>query len=131
MNPSLTQVELQALELHLTQLHMASIRTHYALQAQAAAQEGWSYEAYLAQLFEAEIARRTRNRLQRRIKGARFPLPKELADFDFAAAPQLNRQLVMNLAQGHYLSAAEADPLARNHRRRPAQNTRRRHTAAA
>lgn len=114
MNPSLTLVEIQALEQHLTQLHMASIRTHYAAQAQTAAQAGWSYEAYLAQLFADEIARRTRNRLQRRIKEARFPLAKELADFDFAAAPQLNRQLVMNLVQGHYLVAAESVLLVGN-----------------
>ena len=51
--------------------------------------------------------RRTRNRLVRRIKEAHFPIRKELADFDFAALPQLNKQKILNLAQGHYLDQAE------------------------
>jgi DNA replication protein DnaC len=102
------------LEQHLTQLHLASIRTRYHTQAQTAAQAGWSYEAYLAELFAEEIEQRTRNRLQRRIKEARFPLHKELADFDFAAAPHLNRQIVMALAQGAYIPTAESVLLVGN-----------------
>ena len=54
------------------------------------------------------------NRRQRRIKEAHFPLLKELADFDFACVPQLNRQQVLELAQGHYLDQAETVLLVGN-----------------
>ena len=74
--------------------------------AQTATARGWPYEAYLAELIQQEVDRRARNRRQRRIKDAHFPLLKELADFDFTAIPQLNQQKVMELAQGHYLDQA-------------------------
>ena len=63
---------------------------------------------YLAGLLQQEVDRRLRNRRQRRIKDARFPLRKELVDFEFAAIPQLNQQKVMELAQGDYLDQAES-----------------------
>jgi len=95
------------LDAHLKTLHLAAIRQNYRARAQAAAEENWPYETYLATLIQEEVDRRTQNRLQRRIKEARFPLRKELADFDFAALPQLNKQKILQLAQGHYLEQAE------------------------
>jgi DNA replication protein DnaC len=38
----------------------------------------------LLALAEQEVAQRERNRIARRIKSARFPVLKELADFDFS-----------------------------------------------
>lgn len=95
------------LEEQLQQLQLAALQQQYRTQAQAATREGWSYEAYLATLIQQEVDRRFGNRRQRRIKDARFPLLKELADFDFTLLPQLNRQKVLELAQGHYLEQAE------------------------
>jgi DNA replication protein DnaC len=95
------------LEQQLKQLHLTAVRQQYRDQAEAAARANWSYENYLATLIEAEVQRRTRNRRQRRIKEARLPLLKELADFDFAAVPQLNKRKVLTLAEGHYLAQAE------------------------
>jgi DNA replication protein DnaC len=103
----MSQTALNSLDAHLKTLHLAAIRQHYHLRAQAAVEEGWPYETYLATLIQEEADRRTQNRLQRRIKEAHFPLRKELADFDFAALPQLNKQKVLTLAQGHYLQQAE------------------------
>jgi DNA replication protein DnaC len=91
----------------LKALHMAAIADNYQALAQEAATANWSYETYLAHLFTLEMERRTHNRRIRRIKEAKFPLPKELADFDFSAMPQLNKQQVMLLAQGAYLSTAD------------------------
>lgn len=102
------------LEEQLQQLHLAALLRHYRPQAQVAAEAGWPYEAYLADLIQQEMDRRERNRRQRRIKEARFPLHKELADFDFAAVPQLNRHKVMELAQGHYMEQAESVLLVGN-----------------
>jgi hypothetical protein len=101
------------LEEQLLQLQLAALHQHYRPQAQAAAQAHWPYEAYLAVLIQHEVDRRFGNRRQRRIKEARFPLLKELADFDFACVPQLNRQKVLELAQGHYLTQAWGKPTLR------------------
>jgi DNA replication protein DnaC len=95
------------LEEQLQQLQLAALHQHYRSQAQAATHAGWSYEAYLAALIQQEVERRFGNRRQRRIKDAHFPLLKELADFDFTLLPQLNRQKVLELAQGQYLEQAE------------------------
>jgi DNA replication protein DnaC len=102
------------LEQQLKQLHLAALLRHYQTQARAATQDGWSYEAYLADLIQQEVDRRSSNRRQRRIKEAHFPLLKELADFDFAAIPQLSQQKVMALAQGHYLDQVESVLLVGN-----------------
>lgn len=102
------------LEQQLKQLHLAALLRHYQTQARTATQDGWPYEAYLAGLIQQEVARRARNRRQRRIQEGYFPLMKELADFDFAAIPQLNRQKVMELAQGHYLDQVESVVLVGN-----------------
>jgi len=103
----MSQTAILPLDSHLKTLHLAAIRQNYRARAQAAAEADWPYETYLATLIQEEVDRRTQNRLQRRIKEARFPLRKELADFDFAALPQLNKQKILNLAQGHYLEQAE------------------------
>jgi DNA replication protein DnaC len=95
------------LEQQLADLHLAAIRKQYRSLAQQAAQANWSFETYLAHLVDQEANRRWRNRRQRRIKEAKFPLPKELADFDFTAIPQLNQQRVLALAEGLYLEQAE------------------------
>lgn len=96
------------LEQHLKQLHLAALLRHYQGQAETAVQDQWPYEVYLADLMQREVDRRARNRRQRRIKDAHFPLLKELADFDFTAIPQLNQQQVMDLAQGRYLDRVES-----------------------
>jgi DNA replication protein DnaC len=102
------------LEQQLKQLYLTAILRQYQTDAKSAAEDGWSYEAYLASLMQQEVERRSRNRRQRRIKEAHFPLLKELADFDFAAVPKLNQQKVMELAQGDYLDQAESVLLVGN-----------------
>jgi len=62
---------------------------------------------HLLSLAEQEIAQREVNQQARRIKAARFPMPKELADFDFSAVPNVNKAQVFELAQGGYVSKAE------------------------
>ena len=95
------------LEEQLQQLQLAALHQQYRTQAQRATLDGWPYEVYLAALIQQEVNRRVGNRRQRQIKDAHFPLLKELADFDFTLLPQLNRQKVLELAQGHYLEQAE------------------------
>jgi DNA replication protein DnaC len=95
------------LEEQLQTLQLASIRQEYAAQAAVARHQGWPYEQYLATLVEQEMERRTRNRRQRRIQEARFPLLKELADFDFSALTAPSQAQVKQLADGAYLAQAQ------------------------
>jgi len=95
------------LETYLKQLRLPTFLRHYRQFAQDAAQANLSYDRYLLALAEQEIAQRERSRQIQRIKAARFPLLKELADFDFSCLPGLNKQRVLELAQGDYLRKAE------------------------
>jgi DNA replication protein DnaC len=97
----------QLLAAYLTQLHLPAFLAHYARLAEDAARSNLSYERFLLALAEQEIAQRDRQRQQRLIRVAHFPILKELADFDFSAVPTLNKQQVLELAQGRYIRLAE------------------------
>ncbi len=101
MNPNLL------LESHLKSLRLATFRQQYRQVAEDAAHNNLSYDHYLLALAEQEVAGRLLNSQRQRIKAARFPVLKELADFDFSAIPQLNKQRVLDLARGEYIHKAE------------------------
>ena len=92
----------------LKELRLTAFLSAYEPLAQDASRASWSYQHYLATLTQKEIDRRTSNRYKQRIKEARFPRLKELADFDFTAVPKLNKQQVLHLAQGRYLLDASS-----------------------
>jgi len=95
------------LETALKDLRLTTFLKQYAPVAEEAARAQWSYEQYLLALAEQELAQRELNRQARYTKAAHFPVLKELADFDFAALPSLNKQRVLELAQGQYIPRAE------------------------
>ena len=96
------------LETYLKQLRLPTVLHNYSKFAEDAAQNHLSYDRYLLALAEQEVAQRDENRRIRRIKAARFPVLKELADFDFSCVPSLNKQRVLELARGGYLDRAES-----------------------
>ena len=63
--------------------------------------------SYPLQVCEPERIERERKAAERRLKAARFPGPKTLAEFDFAARPSVNEPLVLDLARGDYLARRE------------------------
>lgn len=93
----------QLLETHLRHLRLPTFLQNYRKFAEDAAQANLSYDRYLLALAEQEVTQRERNRIERRIKTARFPVLKELADFDFSALPALNKAQVLDLARGEYI----------------------------
>ena len=99
-------IEQTVLQNQLQTLRLVAFLDEYAALAQDALRANWSHEKYLATLVSLEVERRTHNQRQRRIKEARFPFLKELADFDFEAIPKLNQALVIDLARGRYLQQA-------------------------
>ncbi|MCP4963736.1 MAG: ATP-binding protein, partial [bacterium] len=56
---------------------------------------------------EAEVDARSERRRQRRIKEARFPRLKRLADFDLTAAPTVNPATIATLAAGAYINTGD------------------------
>ncbi len=92
---------------YLKTLGLPTFTQNYRAFAEDAAQAQLPYERYLQALAEQEVTHRERNRQLRRIQGARFPVLKELADFDYQAVPSLNPQQILTLAQGTYLARAE------------------------
>lgn len=99
MNPA-TEVLLSE---HLKQLKLTAILRHYPPLARQARENGWDYEDFLLSLTESEIQARSDNRLKRRIRDARFPILKTMENFDFDAAPDLDRRLMRDLTSGSYI----------------------------
>ena len=95
------------LEVYLKQLRLPAFLGHYRQLAHDAAQTNQDYAHFLLALAEQEVAQRERHRIEQRIRGARFPVLKELADFDFTCVPSLNKAQVLELAQGGYLARHE------------------------
>ena len=95
------------LDTYLKELRLPTFLRHYRKFAEEAAQANHSYDRFLLALAEQEIAQRERNRIERRIKAARFPVLKELAEFDFSCISGPNKQRVLELARGSYIHKAE------------------------
>ena len=103
----MTQTEDQLLQTYLKQLRLPAFGQHYRKLAEDAARTNLSYDRFLLALAEQEIAEREKNQQVRRIKAARFPVLKDLAEFDFSALPGLNKALILDLARGSYIPKAE------------------------
>jgi DNA replication protein DnaC len=95
------------LDTYLKALRLPTFLQNYGKFAEEAARADHSFDRFLLALAEQEVAQRERNRIARRIKQARFPILKELADFDFSCLSSPNKQRVMELAQGSYIHKAE------------------------
>lgn len=95
------------LESYLKQLRLPTFLQNYARFAEDAIQNNLDFPRYLQALAEQEVIQREQNRRQRRIKAARFPAFKELADFDFSELPKFNKATVLDLARGEYILKRE------------------------
>jgi DNA replication protein DnaC len=95
------------LESYLRQLHLADFLKSYRPFAADAARANQDHVRYLLALAEQEVKQREQRLQQRRIQAARFPVLKELADFDFSAVTSLNKAYVLDLARGEYLTRHE------------------------
>jgi DNA replication protein DnaC len=93
----------QQLDQHLRTLKLTGFMQDYQQIAHESAQANRSYTEFLAALATQEVARQTRN-----LRGARFPVLKELATFDFTAIERPARERVMELAQGTYIPKTES-----------------------
>jgi DNA replication protein DnaC len=95
------------LESYLRQLRLPTFARNYQAFATDAARSNLDYTRYLLALAEQEVSKREQNRIQKRVKAARLPVLKELADFDFSALPTLNKAQVLDLSRGEYIRKRE------------------------
>lgn len=95
------------LESYLKALRLPTFVQQYRRIAEDAARENLSYERFLLALAEHEVTQREAHRRNHCIRAARFPVLKELADFDFSVVPHVNKQAILELAHGHYIAKAE------------------------
>jgi len=91
------------LDSYLRQLRLPTFAKLYPQFATDAARNNQDAVRFLLALTEQEVNQRQLNMLQLRLKTARFPVIKELADFDFSCLPMLNKAQILDLARGEYI----------------------------
>jgi DNA replication protein DnaC len=95
------------IEMWLAELRLPSIRRDYKKVAKEVSSAGGDYLTYLYTLLEEEAADRRSRRVQRRIREARFPQVKRLADLDPKELPDgVSLDLLNELARGDYIDRA-------------------------
>ena len=92
---------------HLKALKMPTMHSECEKVATRCAAENVDHLGFLLQLSELELLDRERRAAERRLKAARFPSPKTLEGFAFAAQPSINRPLVMELMRCSYIESRE------------------------
>jgi DNA replication protein DnaC len=92
---------------HLKALKLPTMHRECEAMATRCSRENVDHLGYLLQLCERELLGREARAAQRRLKAARFPTVKTLEGFDFAAAPRLNKPLVLELLRCEYLDRRE------------------------
>ena len=68
-----------------------------------AKESGPGYDEFLLDLTTIELQARAENRLNRRVREAKFPLLKTLEGFDFAAVPDLDIRVIRELTGCDYI----------------------------
>ncbi len=86
------------LTMSLQRLRLAHSATVLSKLLDGAQREQWGYEEFLQRLVETELFGREQQKLERRIKAARFPMLKTLEEFDFTFQTSIKKQLLLHLA---------------------------------
>jgi DNA replication protein DnaC len=92
---------------HLKALRLPTMVAECEKVAARCARENVDHLGFLLQLAELELLQREHRAAARRLKAARFPTPKELGSFDFAAAPSVNKPMVAELMRCEYVDRRE------------------------
>jgi DNA replication protein DnaC len=95
-----TMVELRE---NLKILSLSTTARDLEAKIRQAKESGPGYDEFLLELTTAELQARAENRLNRRVREAKFPLLKTLEGFDFAAVPDLDLRVIRELAGGDYI----------------------------
>ena len=99
--------EKAALEDHLRELHLPTVRSSFEEMARRAEQETLSYERYLLELIERECQVRRQNRVERWLRQSKLPLEKDLPGFDLKRLPAKIARQVRTLLDGTFVDRKE------------------------
>ena len=83
---------------HLKQLRLPAMARELERLSREAAASDKNYEQFLLRLAEAELAARSANALEGRIKNAAFPVAKDFDTYDFSVMPALSKPKLLELA---------------------------------
>jgi DNA replication protein DnaC len=92
---------------HLKALRLPTVWAECEKVARQCAADNIDHLGFLLQVIELELIERERKAAERRLKSARFPAPKTLDEFDFAARPSVNKPQLLDLIRGDYLTKRE------------------------
>lgn len=95
-----TLMELQA---NLKALNLSQMARNLDGLLRQARESGIGYDEFLLELTASELQARAENRLNRRIREAKFPLLKPMETFDLAAVPELDIRFFRDLAGGGFI----------------------------
>lgn len=96
---------LQALYDQLHDLRLSAFRDALREQQANPKYNELTFEDRLALLVDYECTQRRENRIRRNIRLANFPMQAAIEDVDFAPARGLDRRMVLELAQGNWISS--------------------------
>ena len=100
-----TQDELDRM---LTRLKLTAVRDQLDSLLDEAARSELTLRDALAFLCEREIARKDQRRIDMSFGLAKFPFVRDLAGFDFAAQPSIDKTQIRDLATGRFIANGEA-----------------------
>lgn len=96
-----------ALNHHLKELHLPTVRELYESFSKKARQEGLSYKKFLLELCEKECEVRCQKRIERLLRQSRLPLEKNMESFELKRLPQKVVHQVKTLLEGSFLDKNE------------------------
>ena len=88
----------------LTLLRLPAFRRGLEEQLTSSKYADLSFEERLATLVDLEFVHRDNNRLRRRLNKAQLHLPATIEDFEFSAARGVDKNLVLELSQGAWIT---------------------------
>src|SRR5215212_3909282 len=92
----------------LSRLKLTAIRDQLDSLIDEAGRREMTIREALALFCEREIARKDERRIEMSIGLARFPFARDLAGFDFAAQPSIDKGQIRELATGRFIANGEA-----------------------
>ncbi len=92
----------------LTRLKLTAIRDQLDMLLGEAARRELTLAETVAYLCEREIARKDERRIEMGLGLARFSMVRELAGYDFAAQPAVDKQQIRELGTGRFVANGEA-----------------------
>jgi DNA replication protein DnaC len=96
----------------LKQLKMPGAAKCFRERARQAREQGLTYEEYLLDVLDEELAHRTTNAARERRREAKFPVERTLDQFVFADQPGVSKDLVTRLSRCKWVDDAEPILLA-------------------